>query len=467
MADIRAAAEEKVPEHKIVLDRALLTLEQSWEVPVDGVVDHTHNLMLRGKTPTVQEIVRVKANAEECKKVVTEKPVVGSVYVPQALGQKLLQYPAKVHYRLVYKEVGKTIDQLDSMHDVFRCLCDVVKGLSAMHAAGYVHRDISAGNILVVDGKGILGDVEYAKEEDDNSQHEVRTGTAYFMAIEVNLHAYVHKPTRRRARKGVGPNLVAKLSGAKQEDDVLPAWSATGELKHNTTRTSLHLNTIVEDELPRRHKARVAKRAPRPAFKYNPLHDLESVWWVAVYVWLCSCPVKNDAKMDQAAWSERLQAHARLATRVFRNNDFRRSFLSVEDTLTEELELLLPSFAAIGEELDAVRETIMCTYLEAEEDTSMITFQVAEHAYEDILDSLSAIQASLAGEKDIKLSFTDTRAMDEYLAGLANKHARPTPAGDANGSEDANDNECRPSKIHRTQHSGTVSLGAPSSARGL
>jgi serine/threonine protein kinase len=33
-----------------------------------------------------------------------------------------------------------------------------------MHKYGYVHRDISTGNILLHEGQGKLSDLEYAKE---------------------------------------------------------------------------------------------------------------------------------------------------------------------------------------------------------------------------------------------------------------------------------------------------------------
>lgn len=35
-----------------------------------------------------------------------------------------------------------------------------------MHKSGWVHRDISAGNILIVDGSGRLTDLEYAMNEE-------------------------------------------------------------------------------------------------------------------------------------------------------------------------------------------------------------------------------------------------------------------------------------------------------------
>lgn len=45
-----------------------------------------------------------------------------------------------------------------------------------MHDLGWVHRDISYGNVLIVNGKGKLTDLEYAKEDSDFSgPHGIRT----------------------------------------------------------------------------------------------------------------------------------------------------------------------------------------------------------------------------------------------------------------------------------------------------
>jgi radical SAM superfamily enzyme YgiQ (UPF0313 family) len=44
-----------------------------------------------------------------------------------------------------------------------------------MHIIEYVHRDVSAGNVLFYKGNGILGDLEFAKRTSDLTVHEVRT----------------------------------------------------------------------------------------------------------------------------------------------------------------------------------------------------------------------------------------------------------------------------------------------------
>ena len=55
-----------------------------------------------------------------------------------------------------------------------------------LHRAGWVHRDISVGNILVVDGVGKLSDLEYAKKEGDPGHSGVRTVSNMFLSCVDN-----------------------------------------------------------------------------------------------------------------------------------------------------------------------------------------------------------------------------------------------------------------------------------------
>ena len=52
-----------------------------------------------------------------------------------------------------------------------------------LHGSGWVHRDVSTGNVYLFDGHGVLGDLEYAKKTDDNTQHEVRTVRGLDLAL--------------------------------------------------------------------------------------------------------------------------------------------------------------------------------------------------------------------------------------------------------------------------------------------
>jgi len=58
-----------------------------------------------------------------------------------------------------------------------------------MHMAGYVHRDVSAGNILFWNNAGLLSDLEFAKKTSDLTVHEVRTVRAFhYIYFPVSLH---------------------------------------------------------------------------------------------------------------------------------------------------------------------------------------------------------------------------------------------------------------------------------------
>lgn len=110
---------------------------------------------------------------------------------------KPIIYSPKDHYRIAFEEVGES---LMAMADagrlrtttVFYVLRDIIKGvfhylfpsllLTEAHIAlkymaekGYVHRDVSAGNILIYKHCSILADLEFAKEYGVAQSSYVRT----------------------------------------------------------------------------------------------------------------------------------------------------------------------------------------------------------------------------------------------------------------------------------------------------
>ncbi|KAJ3733075.1 hypothetical protein DFJ43DRAFT_277086 [Lentinula guzmanii] len=83
----------------------------------------------------------------------------------------------RYHYRIVFKEYATTIYDERSLSNIILALADVLIALQFIHSAGWVHRDISGGNLYYYNHGGLIGDLEYAKKVEDQSQHNVRTGT--------------------------------------------------------------------------------------------------------------------------------------------------------------------------------------------------------------------------------------------------------------------------------------------------
>ena len=136
------------------------------------------------------------------------------------------------HYRIVYKEVGVSLSSVNNRKDMFLAIQGPVTGTSiptypheclfsegfvaaeTMHSLGYVHRDISTGNVLLVESppaatkRGILTDFEYAiKLGTRLPVHKIRTGTPFFMACEVEAGKYLAFNLRLMGSKWTLPRL--------------------------------------------------------------------------------------------------------------------------------------------------------------------------------------------------------------------------------------------------------------------
>ena len=124
-----------------------------------------------------------------------------------------------------------------------------------------MHRDVSIGNILSCDGHAKLADLEYAKKMGDLNSHDMRTasespislsgkllitpqqGTRDFMSVEVAAHTFIFTPSNT-----VIPT-IDEISMESPQDEEMFLTEVT--------------------EVP---------------FSHNHVHDLESVWWVAVWM---------------------------------------------------------------------------------------------------------------------------------------------------------------------------------------
>ncbi|PIL33408.1 hypothetical protein GSI_04030 [Ganoderma sinense ZZ0214-1] len=103
------------------------------------------------------------------------------------------------HYRLVVAEVGKPLSEFENSIELVWALVCCITAHEQACAAGYIHRDISAGNILLYRDAtghwaGLLNDWELSKEwkggkTQGGGRQLDRTGTWQFMSV----HALVKK----------------------------------------------------------------------------------------------------------------------------------------------------------------------------------------------------------------------------------------------------------------------------------
>ncbi|KAJ3762150.1 hypothetical protein EV360DRAFT_27893, partial [Lentinula raphanica] len=133
--------------------------------------------------------------------------------------------PQRYHYRIVFLEYATTLYDERNLANILHAIVGILIAIYHIHAAGWVHRDISGGNLYYYKGRnvGLLGDLEYAK----------LLTSSYCFTIPPEIPGYDELDT----------------------DEVsLP-----------------DLEVIL---------------VPAPPFAHNALHDVEAVWWVLVWVLL-------------------------------------------------------------------------------------------------------------------------------------------------------------------------------------
>ncbi|KIO32631.1 hypothetical protein M407DRAFT_18394 [Tulasnella calospora MUT 4182] len=179
--------------------------------------------------------------------------------VEVAQNRPLRDYCPKRQYRVVFKEVCEALHHVQRLEDVVIALRDSVFALKLMFLAGWVHRDISSGNIYAcrsqengTDGaqvRGILADLEYAKQFDPEGARgssDRKTGTAFFMAIEIQSQYLIYRET----------------SGLPSPDE-------------DETRSDPETSTGVI---------------------HNFEHDMESIFWLFLWILLVRFPPKRTAE---------------------------------------------------------------------------------------------------------------------------------------------------------------------------
>ena len=191
LAAIRREAKGRSSSWVKRVEKYFLTTATYGDVYVNGKPDKSR----RWEVPKKVGLLELKTGPKESRRVATNLAAVGAIALEPRSGEPVIQYySTKVHHRIVFKEKGTTIRDIKSLHSVFRYLGQAMNGefvsvwpgspnglmipplaLKTLHMLGWVHRDVSSGNVLIVNDGAKLADLEYAKREGDKSLHGIRT----------------------------------------------------------------------------------------------------------------------------------------------------------------------------------------------------------------------------------------------------------------------------------------------------
>ncbi|KAL5496160.1 hypothetical protein ACEPAH_3077 [Sanghuangporus vaninii] len=268
----------------------LLTPVANWIVFDGNKQDHTTSNMMRGFSPSFRQTFKVDIRTLRARSDdgIDTLPCTDreDMRCPLPWYNPVRKIFGRKHYRVVFKEVATALHTINDFASSFIALSDSSRVLKWIHGCGWVHRDISAGNLYFYDGRGLIGDLEFAKRKNTDLKHELRTGTPDFMAVEAARRSYEYLP--------------------RIVDDDLDA----------------ELEALCEGRVDEVYSK--PKPDPTPAFFHNDLHDLESLWWSAVWILFCECSnsstVGANSCMDGSG-DQRNRAFSKLFSRTSNAED--------------------------------------------------------------------------------------------------------------------------------------------------
>ncbi|KAJ7094046.1 hypothetical protein B0H15DRAFT_971258 [Mycena belliarum] len=157
------------------------------------------------------------------------------------------------HYRIIFRQTGISIYHLTTLGEVMTLLADVIAAVKILSDLGYVHRDISPSNIIAVDGRGKVFDLEFLKIYRD---------------------------------EGAVPGLGQDIHAGPREDK-------TGSALFNAVEIERNVYCFNSPE-----------NAAQIVFRHHPLHDLESTLWIAMHTLVCRTadPEGNLSPAQTKAW---------------------------------------------------------------------------------------------------------------------------------------------------------------------
>ncbi|KZV71574.1 hypothetical protein PENSPDRAFT_630079 [Peniophora sp. CONT] len=108
-------------------------------------------------------------------------------YVDAPWAAKSYNVNRYVHYRIVFKTVGRPLTTFKNTKELVQVISDALKAHAiAFNAGSILHRDISINNILIKDGRGLLIDWDMCRHLDTTEPRiPWRTGTWQFISAQL------------------------------------------------------------------------------------------------------------------------------------------------------------------------------------------------------------------------------------------------------------------------------------------
>jgi hypothetical protein len=136
----------------------------------------------------------------------------------------------------------------------------------------------------------------------------------------------------------------------------------------------------------------------RRHFHYNPLHDMESIWWIATWILFChrDKPIQSDADLQAA--NHQMQDVQLLFPRTLKSlNRFHK--FSGENDFEDGFNSLPASFLTQAQRLNEVRMALLTCYVNAEAGS-----EFNEAAFANIhADFTSFMEEAEAGSQNVEL----------------------------------------------------------------
>ncbi|KAK0433467.1 hypothetical protein EV421DRAFT_1718641 [Armillaria borealis] len=302
--------------------RYFIEIEDCKLVAWNDEVDKTSSFMRQPLPRHFQTfLLGAVASPDSSHKQVTGPTVGVSMGVPGS-GPRYL-YTDKKHCRIVYREVGTPLDSLTRPGMVLRALVSATRGLEWMYKGGYVHQDVSGGNLIWMEGSNItkITDIEYAKKflsdpgiGDRKTVSYLRTtlaecltscqGTAIFMPVEIQAETYF------------------SVEGTKDDSAALED-QASYYIPHNF------------------------------------LHDLESLWWIGEHALFSSVPASGKVPYLQ----RQITSYKNLFPHSSAGNNSRTMFLSNKDVHDRHIANLPREYTNAAKALSNARRFLKNQYL--------------------------------------------------------------------------------------------------------